>query len=106
MVSKLSIFTILILAIVLITIANYPMLQLIAHKSKNNANKNQQKDMKACIDKSMQNLLNGDLNFSNPDPISHCFDQLLKGNANIGNGTQNNGGDNNNIMDNSTLSNV
>jgi hypothetical protein len=84
---------------VLIAIASYPTLQLIAHKSKNNGNKKQEQDFKSCIDKSMQNLLNGDLNFSHPDIISHCFDQPLKNETNSD-------GNNNDISNNSTFYNV
>lgn len=90
---------------VLIAIASYPTLQLIAHKSKNNGNKKQQQDLKSCIDKSMQNLLNGDLNFSHPDIISHCFDQPLKNETN-NDGNNNGGANNNDISNNSTFYNV
>ena len=89
---------------VLIAIASYPILQLITHKSKNNANKNQQQDLKACLDKSMQNLLNGDLNFSHSDTISHCFDQPFKNETS--NNENNNGANNNDISNNSTFYNV
>jgi len=61
--------------------------------------------LNACLDKSTQNLLNGDLNFSNPDPISHCFDQPSKNKAN-NNGNNNGGGNNNDINNNSTFYNV
>jgi len=48
--------------------------------------------------------MNGYLNFSDPDPISHCYDQLL----NNDNATNNNGGgnDNNNLNNNSSFTNV
>ena len=95
--SKHSIFTILVLVTVLIAIASYPTLQLIAHKSKNNGNKKQQQDLKLCIDKSMQNLLNADLNFSHQDIISHCFDQPLKNETN-------NDGNNNGVANNNDIS--
>jgi hypothetical protein len=65
-----------------------------------------QQDFSTCVNKSLDKLLNGYLNFSDPDPISHCYDQLFKVDVNNGNATQNNGGGNNNIMDNSTFSNV
>jgi hypothetical protein len=66
-----------------------------------------QQDFSTCVNKSLDKILNGYLNFSDPDPISHCYDQLFKGNLNNGNGTQNNGGsNNNNMIDNSTFSSV
>ena len=49
--------------------------------------------------------MNGYLNFSDPDSV-YCYDQSFKGSINNGNGTQNNGEGNNNILDNSTFSNV
>jgi hypothetical protein len=103
--TKLWIFVIMALAVVLITTSNYQIPQLVAHKSKNNADKNQQHDLMECLDKSMQNLLNGDMNFSNADPISHCFDQPFKNKAN-NNGTNNGGGNNNDINNDSTFYNV
>jgi hypothetical protein len=65
----------------------------------------QQQDFSTCVDNAMNKMLNGDLNFSDPDPISHCFNLLPKGN---GNATNNNGGGNNdnNLTNNSTFSNV
>lgn len=65
----------------------------------------QQQNFSTCVDNTMNKMLNGDLNFSDPDPISHCFDLLLKGN---GNATNSNGGGNNdnNLANNSTFSNV
>jgi hypothetical protein len=59
----------------------------------------QQQDLSTCISKSMDKMLNGYLNFSNADPVSHCFDQF-KNNINNGNGTNNNGGGNNNNLNN------
>jgi hypothetical protein len=60
----------------------------------------QQQDLSRCISKSMDNLLNGYLNFSNPDAVSHCFEQFFKSNINNGNGTNNSGGGNNNNLNN------
>jgi hypothetical protein len=56
----------------------------------------QQQDLSTCISKSMDKMLNGYLNFSNTDPVSHCFEQFFKNNINNGNGTNNSGGGNNN----------
>jgi len=65
-------------------------------------------DFGTCINKSLDKILNGYLNFSDPDPISHYYDQLFKGNINNGNGTNNNGGDNNdnNLKNNSSFANI
>jgi hypothetical protein len=60
----------------------------------------QQQDLSTCISKSMDKMLNGYLNFSDPDPISHCFQQFSKNNINNGNGTNNSGGGNNNNVNN------
>jgi hypothetical protein len=60
----------------------------------------QQQDLSTCISKSTDKMLNGYLNFSDPDPVSHCFDQFFKNNINNGNGTNNNGGGNNNNLNN------
>ncbi len=56
----------------------------------------------------MDKILNGNLNFSDPDPISHCYDQLFNGTVNNGNGTENKGGGNNdnNLSNNSSFANV
>jgi len=89
---------------------NYNMAQSLVDKGNNNLSDKQlrqQQDFTACVNKSMDKILNGYLNFSDPDPISHCFDQFLKSNINKGNGTNNNGGNNdNNSNNNSSLSNV
>jgi len=63
-----------------------------------------QQDFSTCINKSLNKIMNGYLNFSDPDPISHCYDQLL----NNDNATNNNGGgnDNNNLNNNSSFTNV
>jgi hypothetical protein len=63
----------------------------------------QQQDLSTCISKSMDKMLNGYLNFSDPDPVSHCFDQF-KNNINNGNGTNNGGGNNNNLDNNHSFS--
>jgi hypothetical protein len=42
----------------------------------------QQQDFSTCISKSMDKMLNGYLNFSDPDPVSHCFEQFYKNNIN------------------------
>lgn len=60
----------------------------------------QQQDLSTCISKSMDKMLNGYLNFSDPDPVSHCFEQFPKHNINNGNGTNNSGGGNNNNLNN------
>ena len=59
-----------------------------------------QQDLSTCISKSMDKMLNGYLNFSDPDPVSHCFEQFSKGNINNGNDTNNGGGGNNNNLNN------
>jgi hypothetical protein len=61
-------------------------------------------DFATCVNKSLDKILNGYLNFSDPDPISHCYDQLFNGNVNNRNGTENKG--NNNLSDNSSFANV
>jgi len=60
----------------------------------------QQQDLSTCISKSMDKMLNDYLNFSDPDPISHCFQQFSKNNINNGNGTNNSGGGSNNNLNN------
>jgi hypothetical protein len=91
-------------------INNYNMPKLLADKGNTNSSDKQlqqQQDFTGCVNKSMDKILNGYLNFSDPDPISHCFDQFLKNNINKGNGTNNNGGNNdNNSNNNSSFSNV
>ena len=90
-------------------INNYKMQQLLADNHNNSSSHKQtqhQQDFSTCVNKSLDKLLNGYLNFSDPDPISHCYDQLFKGNISNGNGTQSNDRGNNNILDNSTFSNV
>jgi hypothetical protein len=93
------------LAVFLIAMAinNYNMPQSLADKSNNNSS--EQQNFTLCVNKSMDKMLNGYLNFSDPDPISHCFDQFLKSKINNGNGTNNNGGNNDNNL-NSSFSNV
>jgi hypothetical protein len=90
---------------------NYNMPQSLADKGNNNNSSDkqlrQQQDFTICVNKSMDKILNGYLNFSDSDPISHCFDQFLKSKINNGNGTNNNGGNNdNNFNNNSSFSNV
>ena len=96
--------------IIAMVINNYNIPQTLANKGNNNSSDKQpqqQQDFTICVNKSMDKILNGDLNFSDPDPISHCFDQFLKGKINNGNGTNNNGGNNdNNLNNNSSFSNV
>jgi hypothetical protein len=58
-----------------------------------------QQDLTTCISKSMDKILNGYLNFSDADAVSHCFEQF-KNNINNGNSTNNNGGGNNNNLNN------
>jgi hypothetical protein len=105
-------FVVVALAVFLIAmvINNYNMPQTLANKGNNNSSDKQpqqQQDFTICVNKSMDKILNGDLNFSDPDPISHCFDQFLKSKINNGNGTTNNGGNNdNNLNNNSSFSNV
>jgi hypothetical protein len=62
-------------------------------------------DFATCVNKSIDKILNGYLNFSDPDPISHCYDQLFNGNVNNRNETENKG-NNNNLNDNSSFANV
>jgi hypothetical protein len=93
-----------------ISINNYNMPQSLALKGNNSTDERQsaqqQQDFNTCVNKSMDKLLNGFLNFSDPDPVSHCFDQFFKNNINNGNGTNNNGrGNNNNLNNNSGLAN-
>lgn len=86
---------------------NYIMLQSIADKGSSHKQSAHQQDFATCVNKSIDKILNGYLNFSDPDPISHCYDQLFNGNANNGNGTENKGGGNsNNLNDNSSFTNV
>ena len=95
---------------IIITINNYNMPQSLASKGNNSTGEKQsgqQQDFSSCINKSMDKLLNGFLNFSDPDPVFHCFDQFFKNNINNGNGTNNNGGNNNNnLYNNSNFANV
>ena len=93
------------LAVFLIAMAvnNNNMPQSLADKSNNNSSDKQlqqQQNFTLCVNKSMDKILNGYLNFSDPDPISHCFDQFLKSKINNGNGTNNNGGNNGNNLNN------
>lgn len=97
--------------LIAISINNYNMPQSLASKGNNSTgekqSEQQQQDFNTCVNKSMDKLLNGFLNFSDPDPVSHCFDQFFKNNINRGNGTNNNnGGGNNNLNDNSSFANV
>jgi len=96
--------------LIAMAINNYNMPQSLADKSNNNSSDKQpqqQQDFTSCINKSMEKILNGYLNFSDPNPISHCFDQIFKSKINNGNGTNNNGGNNdNNLNNNSSFSNV
>lgn len=93
-----------------ISINNYNMPQSLASKGNNSTGEKQseqQQDFNTCVNKSMDKLLNGFLNFSDPDPVSHCFDQFFKNNINNGNGTNNNNGSgNNNLNNNSSFANV
>lgn len=97
---------VIIVFIIVIAVTNYSMQELLARKGNDHHSKKQsqvQQDFSTCVNKSLDKILNGSLNFSDPDPISHCFNSSV----NNGNGTQNNGGSNNNDMiDNSTFSNV
>jgi hypothetical protein len=96
--------------LIAMVINNYNNPQSLADKGNNNLSDKQpkqQQDFTICVNKSMDKILNGDLNFSDPDPISHCFDQFLKRKINNGNGTNNNRGNNdNNLNNNSSFSNV
>lgn len=97
-------FVVVVIAIAVFFIAiviNMP--QSLADKSNNTSSDKQpqqQQDFIMCVNKSMDKILNGDLNFSDPDPISHCFDQFLKSKINNGNGTNNNGANNGNNLNN------
>lgn len=100
-------FVVVALAVFLIAmvINNYNMPQTLANKGNNNSSDKQlqqQQDFTICVNKSMDKILNGDLNLSDPDPISHCFDQFLKSKINNGNGTTNNGGNNDNKLNNNS----
>ena len=96
--------------LIALSINNYNMPRSLASKGNNSTgekqSEQQQQDFNTCVNKSMDKLLNGFLNFSNPDPVSHCFDQFFKNNINNGNATNNNnGGGNNNPNNNSSLAN-
>ena len=106
--TKLWTLTIIILAgiITISTMSYYSIPQLAAHKIESSENKTQPQDLMTCMNKSMQSLLNGDLNFSNPDPMSHCFDQLFKNHGTNGNSDHNGSNNNNNVDKNSTFYNV
>jgi len=96
--------------LIVISINNYNMPRSLASKGNNSTgekqSEQQQQDFNTCVNKSMDKLLNGFLNFSDPDPVSHCFDQFFKNNINNGNATNNNnGGGNNNPNNNSGLAN-
>ncbi len=96
--------------LIAISINNYNMPQSLASKGNNSTgekqSEQQQQDFNTCVNKSMDKLLNGSLNFSDPDPVSHCFDQFFKNNINNGNGTNNNNGSGNNNNLNSSFANV
>jgi len=86
---------------------NYNMPQSVARNGSGHKQAQHQQDFSKCINKSLDKMMNGYLNFSDPDPISHCYDQLL----NNGNETNNNGGGsggngNNNLNNNSSFTNV
>lgn len=103
-----SFFSVLIITMI---IGNYYVSQSFADKRDNNTNQTQagrQQDFSTCIDNATNKMLNGSFSFSDPDPISHCFDLFLKGKMANGNSTNNNGGSNNgnNLENNSTFSNV
>jgi hypothetical protein len=88
-------------------ISNYNMPQSLADKGNTNSSDKQlkqQQDFTGCLNKSMDKIMKGYLNFSDPDPISHCFDQFLKSNINKGNGTNNNNGGNNDNNSNNNYS--
>jgi hypothetical protein len=97
--------------VIAISINNYNMRQSFASKGNNSTGEKQsevqQQDFNTCVNKSMDKLLNGFMNFSDPDPVSHCFDQFFKNNINNENGTNNNNGrgNNNNLNNNSGLAN-
>ena len=88
-------------------INNYNMPQsVVAGNGSGHKQAQHQQDFSTCINKSLDKIMNGYLNFSDPDPISHCYDQLL----NNGNETNNNGGGggngNNNLNNDSSFTNV
>ena len=91
--------------LIAIIITNYNMPHSVADKNSSHKQAGHQQDFSTCVNKSMDKILNGYLNFSDPDPISHCYDQLFNGNNN---GTNNNGGGNNdnNLSNNSSFANV
>jgi hypothetical protein len=93
--------------VIAIIISNYNMPSLMADKGSSHKQPLQE-DFATCVNKSMDKILNGNLNFSDPDPISHCYDQLFNGTVNNGNGTENKGGGNNdnNLSNNSSFANV
>jgi hypothetical protein len=94
--------------VIAIIINNYNMPSSMAEKGSSYKQPQQQQDFATCVNKSMDKISNGNLNFSDPDPISHCFDQLFNGTVNDGNGTENKGGGNNdnNLSNNSSFANV
>ena len=94
--------------VIAIIINNYNMPSLMADKGSSHKQPLQQQDFATCVNKSMDKILNGNLNFSDPDPISHCYDQLFNGTVNNGNGTENKGDGNNdnNLSNNSSFANV
>ena len=94
--------------VIAIIINNYNMPSSMADKGSSHKQPRQQQDFATCVNKSMDKILNGNLNFSDPDPISHCYDQLFNGTVNNGNGTENKGGGNNdnNLSNNSSFANV
>jgi hypothetical protein len=89
--------------LVAMIINNYTVPQSLADKASKHKQTRDQQDFSTCVNKSLDKILNGYLNFSDPDPISHCYDQLFKGNIDNGNGTYRNGRGNNNVIDNSTF---
>lgn len=94
------------LLIITMTVSDYTVQELLARQGSGHHSKKLsqgQQDFSTCVNKYIDKILNGFLNFSDPDPISHC----LKSNVTNGNRTQNDGGsNNNNVIDNSTFSNV
>ncbi len=106
-IKRLVLVTFIVVLIIAMTITNRYVSQSFADRRDNNTHQKQsgqQQDFGTCVDNAMNKMLNGDLNFSDPDPISHCFN-LFQGN---GNATNNNDGGNNgnNFSSNSTFSNV
>ena len=105
--SSLVLVTFLVVLMIAMTTTNCYVSQSFADRRGNNTHQKQsgQQDLSTCINNAMNKMLNGDFNFSDPDPISHCFNQLLKGN---GNATNNYGGGNNgnNFENNSTFSKI